>query len=41
VLTLGVKDLDVSRHFYSQGLGWSPLLDLDEIVFCQVGRGRS
>ncbi|MFE9132597.1 VOC family protein [Streptomyces sp. NPDC007355] len=39
LVTLGVDDLRVSRQFYSQGLGWSPLLDLDEIVFYQVGSG--
>lgn len=33
LVTLGVDDLKVSRQFYSQGLGWSPLLDLNEIVF--------
>ncbi|MEU9297927.1 VOC family protein [Streptomyces sp. NPDC048266] len=39
LVTLGVDDVKVSRQFYSQGLGWSPLLDLDEIVFYQVGSG--
>lgn len=39
LVTLGVKDLKVSRQFYSQGLGWTPLLDLDEIVFYQIGKG--
>lgn len=39
LVTLGVGDLRASRRFYSQGLGWSPLLDLDEIVFYQVGKG--
>lgn len=39
LLTLGVEDLEASRRFYSQGLGWTPLLDLDEIVFYQVGKG--
>jgi catechol 2,3-dioxygenase-like lactoylglutathione lyase family enzyme len=39
VITVGVTDLAVSRAFYSDGLGWTPLLDLDEIVFYQVGHG--
>ena|SRR5437868_1766059 len=39
LVTLGVGDLKVSRQFYSKGLGWAPLLDLDEIVFYQVGSG--
>jgi catechol 2,3-dioxygenase-like lactoylglutathione lyase family enzyme len=39
VVTLGVEDLARSRQFYSRGLGWTPLLDLDEIVFYQWGPG--
>jgi hypothetical protein len=39
VVTLGVDDLRRSRAFYSDGLGWAPLLDLDEIVFYQAGFG--
>jgi catechol 2,3-dioxygenase-like lactoylglutathione lyase family enzyme len=39
VITVGVTDLTVSRAFYSEGLGWKPVLDLDEIVFYQVGHG--
>jgi catechol 2,3-dioxygenase-like lactoylglutathione lyase family enzyme len=39
VITVGVTDLAVSRAFYSEGLGWKPVLDLDEIVFYQVGHG--
>ncbi|MGA5194068.1 VOC family protein [Streptomyces exfoliatus] len=39
LVTLGVKDLKASRQFYSHGLGWTPLLDLDEIVFYQIGKG--
>ncbi|MGW3497365.1 VOC family protein [Streptomyces sp. NPDC001020] len=38
-MTLGVGDLKISRQFYSHGLGWTPLLDLDEIVFYQIGKG--
>ncbi|MEW2301693.1 VOC family protein [Streptomyces sp. NPDC006655] len=39
LVTLGVEDLKASRRFYSHGLGWTPLLDLDEIVFYQIGKG--
>jgi catechol 2,3-dioxygenase-like lactoylglutathione lyase family enzyme len=39
LVTLGVQDLKVSRRFYSDGLVWTPLLDLAEIVFYQVGSG--
>jgi catechol 2,3-dioxygenase-like lactoylglutathione lyase family enzyme len=38
-MTLGVADLEASRAFYSGGLGWTPVLDLAEIVFYQVGHG--
>ncbi|HEY2043008.1 MAG TPA: VOC family protein [Jatrophihabitans sp.] len=39
VVTVGVTDLDVSRDFYTHGLGWIPTLDLPDIVFYQVGAG--
>ncbi len=39
VVTLGVDDLRRSRAFYSDGLGWTPLRDLGEIVFYQAGFG--
>ncbi len=39
VITLGVDDLARSRAFYTRGLGWTPLLDLDDVVFYQVGFG--
>ncbi|MGH8909875.1 MAG: VOC family protein [Egibacteraceae bacterium] len=39
IVTLGVADLAASRAFYTDGLGWTPSLDLDEVVFYQVGRG--
>ncbi|MFD7885606.1 VOC family protein [Streptomyces bauhiniae] len=39
MVTLGVEDLATSRRFYSEGLGWTPLLDVDEVVFYQVGKG--
>src|SRR3712207_5227892 len=39
LVTLGVTDLDASRRFYLDGLGWHPLLDAGEAVFLQVGPG--
>jgi uncharacterized protein len=39
VVTLAVEDLKRSRAFYSEGLRWTPLMDLDEIVFYQAGFG--
>jgi uncharacterized protein len=37
VVTLGVKDVAVSRKFYAQGLGWKPVWENKEIVFFQNG----
>jgi uncharacterized protein len=37
VVTLGVKDLDVSKRFYVDGLGWQPAFADQEIVFFQAG----
>jgi catechol 2,3-dioxygenase-like lactoylglutathione lyase family enzyme len=31
-LTLAVRDLDTSRRFYVDGLGWSPDLEVDAIL---------
>lgn len=39
IVTLGVADLAASRRFYSDGLGWDPVLDLDGVVFYPVGHG--
>jgi len=39
LVTLGVTDLAASRRFYLDGLGWEPLLDVDEVVFVQVAPG--
>ncbi|MCU1453461.1 MAG: glyoxalase [Acidimicrobiales bacterium] len=39
LVTLGVRDLPTARRFYVEGLGWEPFLDLDEIVFIQIGHG--
>jgi predicted lactoylglutathione lyase len=39
LVTLGVRDLGVSRRFYASWLDQEPTLDLDEVVFIQVGHG--
>jgi catechol 2,3-dioxygenase-like lactoylglutathione lyase family enzyme len=39
LLTLGVRDLDVSRRFYVDGLGWAATLVLPSVVFIHVGHG--
>lgn len=37
IITLGVKDLVASKHFYVEGLGWKPVFENKEIVFFQAG----
>jgi predicted lactoylglutathione lyase len=37
IVTLGVKDLAVSRRFYVDGLGWKPAYENQEIIFFQAG----
>lgn len=38
VITLGVADLEVTRNFYVEGLGWEPMLEVaDDVIFIQVG----
>jgi uncharacterized protein len=37
IVTLGVKDLAVSKQFYVQGLGWKPVFESQQIVFFQTG----
>src|SRR6516162_9728064 len=37
IVTLGVKDLAVSRRFYVDGLGWKPAFENKEIIFFQAG----
>lgn len=37
IVTLGVKDLEASRRFYADGLGWKPVFESPEIVFFQAG----
>jgi hypothetical protein len=39
-VTLATPDLDASRAFYRDGLGWQPLADVPgEIIFFQTGPG--
>ncbi|GGF02631.1 VOC family protein [Mycetocola zhadangensis] len=39
-LTIATADLDAARSFYSEALGWEPLVDVpNEIIFFQVGPG--
>ena len=37
IVTLGVKNLAVSRRFYVDGLGWKPVYEDKEIIFFQIG----
>jgi uncharacterized protein len=37
IVTLGVKDLETSKKFYVDGLGWKPSFENKEIVFFQTG----
>jgi catechol 2,3-dioxygenase-like lactoylglutathione lyase family enzyme len=36
VITLPVADLQLSRHFYCDGLGWVPAFENDEVIFFQI-----
>lgn len=36
VITLGVTDIAKSRHFYTEGFGWTPVFEQDDIVFYQM-----
>jgi uncharacterized protein len=39
-ITLATADLDGARRFYTEGLGWSPLVDVPgEVIFFQVAPG--
>ncbi|HET7327199.1 MAG TPA: VOC family protein [Nocardioidaceae bacterium] len=39
-ITVATPDLDAARTFYVEGLGWTPTLDVPEvIIFFQVGHG--
>jgi uncharacterized protein len=36
VITLGIADLARSKKFYSDGFGWSPVFENEEIAFYQM-----
>jgi catechol 2,3-dioxygenase-like lactoylglutathione lyase family enzyme len=36
VITLGTTDLARSRRFYTEGFGWTPIFENDEIIFYQM-----
>jgi len=36
VITLGVSALDRSRRFYTEGFGWTPVFENEEIIFYQM-----
>lgn len=36
VVTLGVRDLTVSKRFYAKGFGWTPIFENGEIAFYQM-----
>src|SRR5689334_8047141 len=38
-VTLGSRDREASRRFYRDGLGWAPIMDIDEITFFQMAPG--
>jgi predicted lactoylglutathione lyase len=37
IVTLGVKDLALSKKFYVDGLGWKQVFENNEIIFFQTG----
>ena len=37
LVTLGVNDLEVSRQFYAETLGWKPARPQEGVVFFQTG----
>ena len=36
VITLGIADLGRSRRFYTNGFGWNPVFENDEVIFYQM-----
>lgn len=36
VITLGTNDRQAARRFYTDGFGWSPVFENDEIMFFQM-----
>lgn len=40
IITLGVRNVDTSRRFYLDGLGWTATLEVpNQVIFLQVGHG--
>lgn len=37
IVTLGVKELSISKKFYTDSLGWKPAFENKEIIFFQAG----
>ena len=37
LITLGVKDLEASRRFYVETLGWQPMFETKGVIFFDVG----
>jgi hypothetical protein len=37
LITLGVRDLKVSRRFYVETLGWQPMAEPEGVVFFDIG----
>lgn len=36
VITLGIAELARSRRFYTEGFGWQPVFDNEDIIFYQM-----
>jgi predicted lactoylglutathione lyase len=36
LITLGVSDVARSRKFYSEGFGWTPVFEMDDVTFYQL-----
>jgi catechol 2,3-dioxygenase-like lactoylglutathione lyase family enzyme len=36
VITLGIADIQRSRRFYTDGFGWAPVFENEEIIFYQM-----
>lgn len=37
LITLATSDLDASRRFYVDGLGWAPDLEADDVLMMRAG----
>lgn len=36
LITLGIADVQRSRHFYGEGFGWKPVFEMPDITFYQL-----